>query len=197
MQSYDLIPAFSDPVADSQQVFRVLLTALSEPGIAHTLATAEPLAELSPAAYSIALTLLDSSTAVWLSPALASDPIRQNLAFHTGCAFVDQPEAAQFAFLTEAETEVLAYLNVGTDRDPEFSCTAIVQKTALEGETEQVWSGPGIEIQRLVKLDLSPQFWQLRTQKNQFPRGLDVLLVAQDRVLGLPRTTQVQLGTEG
>lgn len=197
MQSDDLIPAFSDPVADSQQVFRVLLTALSEPGLTHTLNVAEPLAELSQAGYSIALTLLDSSTAVWLSPAFASNQIRQNLAFHTGCHFVEQPEAAQFAFFTDTELEVLARLHVGTDRDPEFSCTAIVQKAALEGGPESVWSGPGIETQRVVKLDLPTQFWHLRSQKNQFPRGIDVLLVAQNRLLGLPRTTQVQPGIEG
>lgn len=197
MSSYELIPAFADPVADSQRVFRVMLKALSEPGLSHSIEGTTSLAELSPAAYAVALTVLDSSTAVWLSPALASEAVRKNLAFHTGCFFVEQPQQALFAFLTEAEFEVLEQLNAGTDRDPEFSCTAILQKSELDVGPVWLWSGPGIAEQREVRLDISPQFWQLRAQKNGFPRGIDVLFVAQESVLGLPRTTQVQQGREG
>lgn len=197
MSSYELIPAFAEPVADSQRVFRVLLKALSEPGLSHVVTGVSALAELNPAAYAVALTVLDSSTAVWLSPAFRSAAVQKNLAFHTGCTFVERPEQAMFAFLTEAELESVALLNPGTDRDPEFSCTAIVQLRELGSGSETIWSGPGIAEQRRVRLTLDPMFWQVRSQKNHFPRGVDVLFVAQNSVLGLPRTTQVQPSNEG
>jgi len=36
--------------------------------------------------------------------------------------------------------------------------------------------------------------WTLREQICRFPLGWDTLLVAADRVLGLPRTTQIEVG---
>ena len=201
MQSSDLIPAFSDPVEGSQNVFRVLLKALSEPGQIHDLTPSNQthqihqLEELSQAGYALALTLLDSSTTVWLSPHFSHPKIRQNLAFHCGCQFVDQPEAAMFAFLTANESEVLTRLQVGTDRDPELSCTAIVQLdqlTPFSTEVQSTWTGPGIKDHRHVALDINKDFWTIREQKNQFPRGIDVFFIAQNSVLGLARSTHVQ-----
>lgn len=193
MNSYELVPAFADPVADSQHVFRVLLKSLSEPGLSHPMTRTESLADLCQAGYGIALALLDSSTSVWLSPKLSSSKIQQNLSFHTGCQIVDEPEQAMFAFLRKEEIDYIKRLNVGTDRDPEFSCTAIVQKDELDTGSKQIWSGPGILNQRVVNLDIDAEFWKIRAQKTAFPRGIDVFFVAKDRVLGLPRTTLVQV----
>lgn len=191
MQSYDLIPAFADPVAQSQQAFRALLSALSEPGSVHHISDIKAAGTLSSAAYAVALTLLDNATTVWLSPAFDQASIRQNLAFHCGCQFVEQPSKAQFAFLTAAELEVFSQLDRGTDRDPEFSATAIVQLADWEGGVERSWSGPGIQTTHLVGLDVAEEFWQLREECNSFPRGIDVLFIAKNEVIGLPRTTQV------
>lgn len=202
MQSSDLIPAFTDPVEGAQVVFRVLLKALSEPGQTHELIQTNqisPLEELSEAGYALALTLLDSSTTVWMSPHFNHPKIRQNLAFHCGCRFVEEPEAAMFAFLTPEESEVLTRLQVGSDRDPEFSCTAIVQLeqvAQLNTGAQTSWIGPGIKGSRQVALDINNGFWTLRAQKNQFPRGLDVFFIAQNCVLGLARSTHVQTAVE-
>lgn len=196
MQSYDLIPAFTNPVQDSQQVFRVVLEALSEPGLSHEIGQTDDLAELNKAGYALALTLLDSSTTVWLSPRFVSPKIRQNLAFHCGCRFVDEPEKADFAFLTTDDTEVLTRLNAGTDRDPEHSCTAVMQLKQLDRGEQTTWTGPGIKGSRKVALAISNEFWKIRKQKNLFPRGIDVFFVAQNRVLGLARTTHVQSAIE-
>lgn len=196
MSAYDLVPAFSQPVEGAQQTFRVLLKALSEPGQIVEVNHNQSLGALSAAGYAVALTLLDNDTTVWLSPALSTSLIRQNLAFHSGCVFVEKPEEAMFAFCTQSELAVLPKLNPGTDRDPEFSCTVIAQVDAMAG-ARSVWTGPGIEHQRELHLPLSADFWQQRIEKNQFPRGIDVLFVAQNQVLGLSRTTQVQFEIEG
>lgn len=196
MQADSLVPAFSDPVVDSQRVFRVLLKALSEPGLIHEVDFVDSLGPLDEAAYALALTLLDSSTTVWLSPNFESSLIRQNLTFHCGCRFVAEPEQAMFAFLTADEVQVLRRLNIGTDRDPEFSATAIVQLNTLESGESSVWSGPGIEHSRDVHLPLPTAFWTLREQVNPFPRGVDLFFVAQKQVMGMSRTTQVQTKRE-
>lgn len=196
MSVYELVPAFSQPVEGAQQTFRVLLKALSEPGQRLEVAHTQALGALSAAGYAVALTLLDNDTTVWLSPLLSEAKIRQNLAFHCGCTFVEQPEDAMFAFCTQTELAVLPKLNAGTDRDPEFSCTLIAQVDDLAG-ARSVWTGPGIEQQQEVFLPLDSSFWQQRLAKNSFPRGIDVLLVAQNQVLGLSRTTQVQFEIEG
>ena len=176
MQAANLVPAFNDPVGDAQRVFRVLLKALSEPGLTQEVTLVDSLETLDGAAYALALTLLDSSTTVWLSPQFATALIRQNLAFHCGCRFVETPEDAMFAFLSADDTAVLSRLNIGTERDPEFSATAIVQLAQLDVGDERVWSGPGIQDSRKVALPLDAEFWQQREQSNHFPRGVDLFL---------------------
>ncbi len=196
MQSYDLIPAFTDPVAESQNVFRILLKALSEPGQIHELSQTIQLVQLNQASYAIALTLLDNSTTVWLSPALADTKIKQNLAFHCGCKFVAEPGQAMFAFITAADIEVFSKLATGTDRDPEFSCTAIVQINELNTGVQRIWAGPGIKDHKKVALDIDQKFWSIRAQKNEFPRGIDIFFIAKNQVLGLPRSTRIQAVVE-
>lgn len=197
MSSYQLVPAFEDAVQGAQRTFRTVLKALSEPGVAHELNEVPALGALSQAGYALALCLLDSNTKVWLSPSFTQDLIQQNLAFHCACPFVTDPEEADFAFLTTADTGVIALLKTGTDRDPEYSCTAIVQIDSLEEGELLSCSGPGILDARAVNLTVDPELWRLRQQMNCFPRGIDMLFIAQNKVMGLARTTTVQPATKG
>lgn len=193
MSSEQLMARFSDPVGDAQHVFRRLLNAMAEPGLVQPLGQLPAVSTKHLAAYGVALCLLDHATAVWLSPAFNKSSFRQSLAFHCGCTFVSVPEQAQFVFIHVDELEsVFDRLHLGTDRDPEFSATAIVQIDAWDVGTEYEWSGPGIRDIRKVRLPFNASFWQLRKQKNQFPRGVDVFVVSGQAVLGLPRTTSVK-----
>ncbi|MFT0849709.1 phosphonate C-P lyase system protein PhnH [Achromobacter sp. F4_2707] len=185
-----LQPGFAEPVHAAQQVFRRALTALSEPGRVQSVADAPALDTLAPATYVLCLCLLDSDTPVWLSPALDTAALRANLAFHCGCPIVAQPEQAAFALLTAAESAQLPAFDPGTDRDPDLSCTLLIQLESLAGGPPSSWQGPGILDKRPMNLPLPDAFWAQRSAHG-FPKGLDCFLTAGDAFVGLPRSTRV------
>lgn len=196
MNSNDLKPAFDNPVTGSRQSFRLALKAMSEPGLSHELRLVDALDTLAPASYALALTLLDSDTKVWLSPALDTPVIRANLAFHCACPVVEQARNADFALMLASETGVIASLNAGTDRDPDQSCTALIQLDSFEGGVPTVWQGPGIETQRQVCLPVNQAFWQTRQAVTAFPRGIDMFFIAGEQIMALSRSTQVNFQVE-
>ena len=185
-----LQPAFSEPVHAAQQVFRRALTALSEPGLVQTVGGAPRLDRLAPATYALCLCLLDSDTPVWLSPLLDTPALRANLAFHCGCPIVAAPEQAVFALLEGGESAELPAFNPGTDRDPDISCTVLIQLDELDGGQAATWQGPGILGNRVMRLPLSEAFWPRRAAHG-FPKGLDFFLAAGNAFVGLPRSTRV------
>src|SRR3546814_3868095 len=64
-----------------------------------------------------------------------SPVLRANLAFHCACPIAQAREDAEFAVLTAAELADLAGFNAGSDRDPDISCTLLVQLGSLEDGT--------------------------------------------------------------
>lgn len=184
-----LQPAFQDSVHATQQVFRKALAAMSEPGLEHEVTGAPALDRLAPATYALCLSLFDADTPIWVSPSLDSPMLRANLAFHCGCPFVDAPENAAFALVDES-MEALTAFNPGTDRDPDVSCTVLIQAKALEGGPATTWTGPGISDSRVVHLPLPGTLWAQRSAHG-FPKGLDFFITAGTRFVGLPRSTRV------
>lgn len=192
-----LEPAFADPVAATQQTIRVALNALSEPGVIQTLDDVPALGSLAPAMYALCLTLLDNDTPVWLSPAFDTPAMRANLAFHCACPVVAAREDAKFALLMAAELDELQAFDAGTDRDPDQSCTLLIQVTGFDQGPLVTCKGPGIEHERSLRLPLDAGFWQQRKRCNAFPRGLDMFFGAGRQLMGLPRSTRVSLTVEG
>lgn len=190
-----LQPAFADPVLDAQCSFRAALDALAGPGVVQTLAAAQrppALQGLDSATHALCLALLDLDTPLWLAPAFDTPAIRANLAFHCGCPLVSERRDARFALLDVSDTEDLSGFDTGNDRYPDQSCTLLVQLPELSGGVQLSWSGPGIERHNAVDLPLSAGFWDQRTGRNEFPRGLDMFFLAGSRIIGLPRSTRVQ-----
>lgn len=190
MMNSMLLPAFDTPVDDAQSVFRLALSAMSEPGTIHDTAHSLALDELAPATYALCLTLLDRDTPLWLAPELDTQQVRTNLAFHCGCPVVSDPAKAAFALFTPESLDAISWLYTGTDRDPHTSCSAIIQLDSLEGGQASSWYGPGILERRSMRLPLPEMFWSLRGA-SAFPRGLDFLFTAGQRIAGLPRSTRV------
>lgn len=185
-----LRPGFADPVHEAQQVFRRALAALAEPGLVQSVAGAPGMDRLSPATYALSLCLFDADTPVWLSPQLDTPALRANLAFHCGCPIAAAPQDAAFALVTAADASTLTAFNPGTDRDPDQSCTVLMQLDALEGGPSATWHGPGIQGGRPMRLPLPAEFWTRRAEHG-FPRGLDFFFTAGDALVGLPRSTRV------
>lgn len=191
-----LLPAMPDPVTAMQKVFRLALAAMSEPGTVHAVDPMPQLDSLASATYALCLTLLDADTPVWLAPPLDTPALRANLAFHCACPIARAREDAAFALLTVDELDDLSGFNTGTDRDPDRSCTLLVQLDSLEEGVATSWRGPGILDSRAMQLPVPADFW-LRRKQHAFPKGLDVFFTAGSQLAGLPRSTRVQPAVQG
>lgn len=195
MQNTSLQAGFSAPVLQAQESFRALLKAMSEPSSVQTLGLSQGLEKIHPASYDLLLSLCDSDTSLWISPSLDSPVVRENLAFHCACPITDEAREADFALLSLDDMAIIAMLNPGSDRDPELSCTAIVQVDSLhaseETSTATQWRGPGIEKPVSVQLSVPKALWEVREHVNQFPCGIDMVFCAEQQLMALPRSTQV------
>jgi alpha-D-ribose 1-methylphosphonate 5-triphosphate synthase subunit PhnH len=171
---------------------------MSQPGriVPMTAELPLPPAPLAPAAYALALTLLDHETPVWLGPELCCGEVEASLRFHCGCPLVAERDRAAFAFLAAEDPVGLAGFALGTPDYPDRSTTLVlaVAELAVDGEGTVRLTGPGIrEAHRLRAVGLAADFWsELQESRRHYPLGLDLVLVAGDRIVALPRTTVVE-----
>lgn len=191
-----LLPGFSDPVAQSQKVFRVVLEAMSRPGTivaAQTVASA-PL-PLNPVAAALVLALVDYETPLWLDPAAAQPAVVEYLRFHCGCPLAESPDQAAFALIADPRSmPPLSSFYLGSDEYPDRSTTVIVQVPHLDGGEGWSLKGPGIRDQAILSAGHLPAAFKAWVQDNHllFPRGIDLLFAAPTHVAGLPRSTQLE-----
>lgn len=184
---------FEQPVFEAQTVFRTLMDCMARPGtIGRVDATVAPPAPLTATAGAVALTLCDHDTTVWLTSALAASALPGWLAFHAGAIVTEERQDARFAFIEKgAMLPNLCLFAQGTQEYPDRSTTLVVEIEAFEGGRPLVLTGPGIRTEKdiapLGLPDMFPHFWSENRQN--FPRGVDLVLVAGDAVLCLPRTT--------
>jgi alpha-D-ribose 1-methylphosphonate 5-triphosphate synthase subunit PhnH len=184
---------FANPVDESQAAFRAVLDAMARPGrLAHFTAPTQPPASLGRAAASLALTLVDMDTPVWLSPACAA--AADWLRFHCGAKLAASPAGARFAFASAGDCPALASFDLGTPEYPDQSTTLILEVPSLAASGRLALRGPGIETVENVDIAGLPSgFWGQRDMLHElFPRGLDIVFVAGDGALALPRTTRVE-----
>jgi alpha-D-ribose 1-methylphosphonate 5-triphosphate synthase subunit PhnH len=192
-----LEPGFPDPVHDAQACFRAVLDAMAHPGRVTLLPNS--LAGLShtplgPAAISIALTLCDIDTPIWLDQASAA--AAGYLAFHCGAPFANTPDQARFAFIADAAAlPPLDAFALGSDESPERSTTPVIEVSGLINNSGMSLRGPGIcDEVRLGVTGLPTRFWAERVALAElFPRGLDILFVSGDKLAALPRSTRIEL----
>jgi len=189
---------FADPVLQSQAAFRAVMDALANPGQPQNLVTPHSIAgSLSPELASIVLTLSDADTRLWLSASLRRPEIESFVAFHTGASRVPDPERATFAFATSAaELPGLEAFNLGTQEYPDRSTTVVLAVPSLSGGPDLVLRGPGIKDHLHASPAGLPEDFvgQWDANREIFPRGIDLLLVAGGQVMGLPRSTRIAEG---
>ncbi len=188
--------AFSDPVFQSQSVFRSLMDAMARPGTIMPLGpSAMPPEPLGAGAGAIALTLCDDGTPVWLTNALLQSSVPAWLSFHTSASVTDVKPEARFVFI-EAGGLVPGFdqFALGTQEYPDRSATLVLEIASLDGGSEFVADGPGIKGETIIApIGLPEIFLTLwRENRAQFPRGVDLILVSGTNVLCLPRTTKLR-----
>ena len=193
-----LLPGLCDPVGDAQRVFRTLLAALSRPGVPQTLAdlpAAPP--PLHAATGAVLLTLADYETPLWLQT--PTDELAAWLRFHCGMPLLAAPEAAGFAVIDRPlAMPPLGAFAQGLPEYPDRSATLIVQVTGFAPDGLRL-AGPGIDGECRVGIAGLPSgFWRAwQDLQAHAPLGVDLLFVAGDAVLGMPRSTRVEISGEG
>ena len=189
---------FADPVLDSQTSFRAIMDALANPGTPRKLAqTALAVGPLTAELANVLLTLSDADTQIWLSDALRTAPVEAFIAFHTGAPLTRDPARANFALVASAdELPALSQFNLGTQEYPDRSTTVVLQVTSLTGGPELISRGPGIKDHgHFAPVGLPADFLaQWMDNRELFPRGIDLLLVADGQVMGLPRSIRLSEG---
>ncbi len=187
---------FADLVHHSGQAFRSLLTAMARPGEIQPLDfPVEPPSPLFRAMAATVLTLADLDTSLWLDQDAAKPDVAEYFRFHCGCPITHDPSRSDFAVVARGHAlPALDRFSLGSELRPERSTTLLVQVAALDGGPVKILSGPGIDgTTRFAPQGLDPALWSMRHELAPlYPQGIDLILVAEDRVACLPRTTIVQ-----
>ncbi|ALK09066.1 phosphonate C-P lyase system protein PhnH [Blastochloris viridis] len=186
---------FAEPVFDAQRAFRAVMAAFARPGFGHAVpADLAPPPPMTPALATVALTLLDHDTPVWLDPPLAAAPdVAAFLRFHAGAPIVCDPAAAAFALIADpVAMPPFAAFAQGSDVYPDRSATLVLQVACFAGATLAL-AGPGIkDTARFAASPLPADFAQrIKANRAAFPRGVDVVLCTATEVAALPRSVRL------
>jgi alpha-D-ribose 1-methylphosphonate 5-triphosphate synthase subunit PhnH len=111
----------------------------------------------------------------------------------TGAA-PSQPEASHYLFADTPSLSLFEKAYPGSMEQPETSATCIFSCTETH-ETAVVLSGPGIKEAESLSLPLNAEFVEaFMRKKPTFPLGVDLfLLIDEGYIIGLPRTTQLEV----
>ena len=192
----ELPPGFADKVLSAQSTFRSVMDAMARPGSVQRIVpvTGTPDTMMRGTA-AIALTLFDHDTPLWLDRRMSeSVDVLKWLKFHTGAPVVQDSSVASFALVADgASLPALERFALGSNEYPDRATTVILQvDNVTEGGSYEL-RGPGINGVTTLSASLAPAdlFARLRINEALFPRGIDVVLVADDAVVAIPRTTRV------
>ncbi|WP_136659365.1 phosphonate C-P lyase system protein PhnH [Nitratireductor sp. XY-223] len=191
---------FADPVLNAQAVFRQVMNALARPGTRTAFeGLTKPPESLFASVGSIAATLFDHDTKIWLDPLLSqNEAVTGWLTFNTSAPLTPQMLDADFAVIADsAALPSLESFAQGTQEYPDRSTTLIIQIGALEGGPELRLTGPGIkDAASIAPAGLPDHFIeQWAGNRTRFPRGVDVILAAPEGIVGLPRTVKIETGS--
>jgi alpha-D-ribose 1-methylphosphonate 5-triphosphate synthase subunit PhnH len=197
MTTFAELPAgFADKVLSAQTTFRSVMDAMARPGSVHCIASASgtPRGMMRGTA-AIALTLFDHDTPLWLDPRMSeTSEVQKWLKFHTSAPVVSDPSIASFGLIGNAsELPALDRFSFGTNEYPDRSTTLILQVESLREGLAFELRGPGIDGTAMLQATIEPLdlFARLAINAALFPRGIDVVLVADDAIVAIPRTTRL------
>jgi alpha-D-ribose 1-methylphosphonate 5-triphosphate synthase subunit PhnH len=192
----ELPAGFADKVLSAQSTFRSVMDAMARPGsVQRIVSSAGTPAALMRGTAAIALTLLDHDTPVWLDPLLtATSDVTNWLKFHTGAPVIADSSICSFALVGDAKTlPALDWFSFGTNEYPDRSTTLILQVESLMQGLSIELRGPGIDGTAVLQAAIQPPdlFERLAINAVLFPRGIDVVLVHDDSIVAIPRTTRL------
>jgi alpha-D-ribose 1-methylphosphonate 5-triphosphate synthase subunit PhnH len=192
----ELPAGFADKVLSAQTTFRSVMDAMARPGSVQQVVSAvgTPGSVMRGTA-AIALTLFDHDTPIWLDAKLSETAeVAKWLKFHSSAPVVADPSIASFALIGDAAAfPDLNRFSFGTNEYPDRSTTLILQVESLTQGNEYRLSGPGIDGIAILRATIAPKdlFDRLAINAPLFPRGIDVVLVADDSIVAITRTTRL------
>lgn len=192
----ELPAGFADKVLSAQSTFRSVMDAMARPGsVQRVTATAGTPAGMMRGAAAIALTLFDHDTPIWLDAAMsATADVGRWLKFHTSAPVIADSAIASFALIGDpANLPALDRFAFGSNEYPDRSTTLILQVDGLTQGAAFELKGPGIDGSALLQTMIQPRdlFDRLAINEALFPRGIDVVLVHDDAIVAIPRTTRL------
>jgi alpha-D-ribose 1-methylphosphonate 5-triphosphate synthase subunit PhnH len=191
----ELPPGFADKVLSAQSTFRSVMDAMARPGSVQRIrAVAGAPGPMMRGTAAIALTLFDHDTPIWLDDAMsATFQVAKWLKFHTSAPVIADTSVCSFAVIADAQhLPPLDSFALGSSEYPDRSTTVILQVDSLTSGPAFALTGPGIDgtavLQAKIPADLIEQ---LAVNATLFPRGIDVVLVHDDAMVAIPRTTRL------
>ncbi|MFJ7363135.1 phosphonate C-P lyase system protein PhnH [Peribacillus frigoritolerans] len=190
-----------DVVHDIQTVYRKLVTATSRPGTLVVLdreaRTLDVQMECLSSTILLARTVLDPEVSFKVI-SKAEEAVSRMINQLTYSRPVDLPEADFIFILHDASEEqmkeALNKAKVGNLLNPHESAMIILEVPDVTKGDSMILSGPGIQDESFLSLPNVSAWLAARNEKNmEFPLGIDMYFVdQQDRLIALPRTTQIR-----
>ena len=195
----ELPAGFADKVLSAQSTFRSVMDAMARPGsVQRIAAVAGTPAAMMRGTAAIALTLFDHDTPIWLDSRMSeTSDVAKWLKFHTSAPVIADSSISSFALIgNPRELPPLDRFAFGSNEYPDRSTTLILQVESLTGGPLVELQGPGIDGMAGLRASLQPRdlFDRLAINATLFPRGIDVVLVHDDSIVAIPRTTRLVRG---
>jgi alpha-D-ribose 1-methylphosphonate 5-triphosphate synthase subunit PhnH len=192
----ELPAGFADKVLSAQSTFRSVMDAMARPGsVQQVIATVGTPASVMRGTAAIALTLFDHDTPIWLDAKMSkTSDVSKWLKFHSGAPVIKDSSICEFALIGDAGAlPDLSSFSFGSNEYPDRSTTLILQVDSLsQGRTYEL-RGPGIDGTAILRATIERHdlFVRLAINEQLFPRGIDVVLVSEDAIVAIPRTTRL------
>lgn len=196
MTMTEMPAGFADKVLSAQSTFRSVMDAMARPGSVQrvSVAVGTPGGMMRGVA-AIALTLFDHDTPIWLDASMAqTSEVAKWLKFHTSAPVVADSSICSFAVIGDAGAlPDLQRFSFGSNEYPDRSTTLILQVESLVRGPAYELRGPGIDGSAVLQGVLQPSdlFERLAINAAMFPCGIDVVLVHDDAIVAIPRTTRL------
>jgi alpha-D-ribose 1-methylphosphonate 5-triphosphate synthase subunit PhnH len=192
----ELPAGFADKVLSAQSTFRSVMDAMARPGsVQRIVAVAGTPAAMMRGTAAIALTLFDHDTPIWLDGKMSeTSDVAKWLKFHTSAPVIADSSISSFALIGEPkDLPSLDRFAFGSNEYPDRSTTLVLQVESLTQGPAIELRGPGIDGTAILHAAIQPQdlFERLEVNMTLFPRGVDVVLVHDDAIVAIPRTTRL------
>jgi len=186
----ELPAGFADKVLSAQSTFRSVMDAMARPGSVQRIAAAAGVpAAMMRGTAAIALTLFDHDTPLWLDPSMsATSDVTKWLKFHTGAPVIADSSICSFALIGDARSlPSLDRFAFGSNEYPTLD-DAGASGRKPDARPKHRIARPGIDGVAVLRAAIQPAdlFERLKINQTLFPRGIDVVLVADDTIVAIP-----------